>query len=413
MRVLEGKSGVWYLGPGSTVLMPKRFHDGGRLTAEGQAELERFGVEQPKPAARYSLTVVTSTACNLGCPYCFQNTEAARPGRFDPPRIPREVLDGPMIDKIVAFTEPRLRATGLDRLFVLLFGGEPLLNRWGCTELLTRLSRLAPLTASMVSNGVLLTPRTARRLEEAGLRSAQITLDGPRELHDSTRFTRSGRGTFDKVLDNCAAVQEATGLRLSLRLNTTAEGLPLLGGLVADLAGRIDPARCTFDIAPVLNYEGMFDPVMKRSADDVEVLLRAYADALELGFTVGWPGGSACGFCGERDGGTGAVINADGTLYSCWETIGKPGYEVGSVDDGYREYPADRWVSCGEFAVSATTAAQSRAFDDALTVGLLELLRDHRRRAAAAAATAAPTTSPAANGVGARSGPGSLAVTRS
>ncbi|WP_335971367.1 radical SAM protein [Streptomyces sp. CA2R106] len=397
MRVLEGKSGVWYLGPGSTVLMPKRFHDDGRLTAEGRAELARQGVEQPKPASRYSLTVVTSTACNLGCPYCFQNTEAAEPGRFDPPRIAREVLDRPMIEKIAAFTEPRLRASGLDRLFVLLFGGEPLLNRWGCVELLGRLSQLAPLTASMVSNGVLLTARTAAKLEAAGLRSVQITLDGPRELHDGTRFTRAGRGTFDKVLANCAAVQEATDLRLSLRLNTTAEGLPLLGGLVADLAQRLDPARCNLDIAPVLNYDGMFDPVMKRSAADVDVLLQAYADALELGFTVGWPGGSDCGFCGRRDGSTGAVINADGTLYSCWETIGKAGYEVGSVEGGYTDYPAERWVSCGEFAVSATTAAQSQAFDDALTVGLLEMLRARMRRAAAQkAAQAQETTQEAA-----------------
>jgi len=380
MRVIEGKSGYWYLGPSATLLLPRKFHDGGQLTDEGRAELEQSGIEQPKPASRYSLTVVTSTACNLGCPYCFQNTEAAAPGRFDPPRIPRKVLDGPMIDRIVDFTRPRLQAAGLDRLFVLLFGGEPLLNRWGCAELLVRLARLAPVTASMVSNGVLLTARAAKRLEDVGLRSVQITLDGPRELHDSTRFTRAGRGTFDKVLDNCAAVQQATGLTLSLRLNTTAEGLPHLGDLVGELATRLDPARCNLDIAPVLNYDGMFDPVMDRSADDVETLLGAYTAALEHGFTVGWPGGGACGFCGERDGTTGAVINAEGTLYSCWETIGKPGYEVGTVDDGYTEYPLERWVSCGEFAVSATTAAQSRAFEDALTVGLLELLREHRRR---------------------------------
>lgn len=380
MRVIEGKSGYWYLGPSATLLLPRRFHEDGELNAEGRAELEQSGIGQPKPTTRYSLTVVTSTACNLGCPYCFQNTEAAQPGRFDPPRIPKKVLDGPMIDRIVDFTRPRMRAAGLDQLFVLLFGGEPLLNRWGCAELLSRLAELGPVAASMVSNGVLLTPRVAKRLESVGLRSVQITLDGPRDLHDSTRFTRSGRGTFDKVLANCAAVQEETGLRLSLRLNTTAEGLPFLEDLVEGLADRLDPARCNLDIAPVLNYAGMYDTVMDRSSDDVGTLLRAYDAALERGFTVGWPSGGACGFCGERDGTTGAVINAEGTLYSCWETIGKPGYEVGSVDEGYTAYPADRWVSCGEFAVSATTAAQSKAFDDALTVGLLELLRDHRRR---------------------------------
>jgi|GEM_PF-2387641 len=383
MRVIEGKSGFWYIGTGATLLLPRSFHLDGVLTAEGRAELESSGIERPRPARHYSLTVVTSTACNLGCPYCFQNTEAAAPGRFDPPRIERRVLDRAVIGRIVDFTRPRMRAAGLERLFVLLFGGEPLLNMAGCVDLLERLAAVAPVAASMVSNGVLLTGERARRLERVGLRSVQVTLDGPRQLHDRTRFTRSGRGTFEKVLANCAAVQESSGLALSLRLNTTAEGLPHLEDLVGEVAQRLDASRCALDIAPVLNYAGRFDPVLERTEADVAALLRGYAAALEAGFTVGWPSGRSCGFCGERDGATGAVINADGTLYSCWETIGKAGYEVGSIDDGYGAYPPEKWVSCGEFAVGAAGRAKARSFDDALTVGLLELLRDHRRRSEA------------------------------
>jgi uncharacterized protein len=286
-----------------------------------------------------------------------------------------------MIERIAAFTEPRLARSGTGRLFVLLFGGEPLLNRWGCRELLVRLGELAPVTASMVSNGVLLTERTARDLYAVGLRSAQITLDGPRELHDALRATRAGRGTFDKILDNLAAVQRGTALQLALRLNITPEGLPFLDELVAGLADRLDANRCHLDVAPVLNYAGMFDDVLERSANEVDTILRGYATALDRGFKVGWPSGGSCGFCGERDGTTGAVVNADGTLYSCWETIGKPGYEVGDIESGYADYPADRWLSCGDFAAHSGPAAAERSFDDRLTVGLLELLRTHRRRA--------------------------------
>ncbi|MFF4342870.1 radical SAM protein [Kitasatospora sp. NPDC001540] len=386
MRIIEGKSGVWHLGPGGTVLLPHRYYRGGRLTEEGARELEQADIAQGAPTDRYNLTVVTSTACNLGCPYCFQNTDAAQPGRFDPPRIDKQVLDGPTIDRIVEFTRPRMERAAVRRLFVLLFGGEPLLNPWACRELLLRLAALGPVTASMVSNGVLLTPRKAERLEEVGLRSVQITLDGPKELHDSLRATRAGRGTYESILDNITAVQAATRLRFGLRLNTTAEGLPHLEGLVRSLAERVDPSRCTLDIAPVLNYAGMFDGVLDRSGGEVETILGAYTAALEAGFTVGWPGGGSCGFCGERDGASGAVINADGTLYSCWETIGKPGYEVGDIDGGYRSYPQDRWVSCGEFAERSTTRAASQAFEDALSVGLLELLRAHKRRAEAVTA---------------------------
>lgn len=379
MRIIEGKSGVWHLGPGGTLLLPSHFYEDGRLTAEGACELERADIAHRAPSNRYNLTVVTSTACNLGCPYCFQNTDTAAPGRFDPPRIDKEVLDGPTIDRIVDFTRPRMEQAGATRLFVLLFGGEPLLNPWACRELLVRLGVLGPVTASMVSNGVLLTTRKAKRLESVGLRSVQITLDGPRELHDGLRATRSGRGTFDAILDNLVAVQEATALRLTLRLNTTSEGLPLLEDLVRDLSVRLDPTRCNLDIAPVLNYAGMFDNVLDRSGGEVETILRAYAAALDSGFEVGWPGGGECGFCTDQDGVSGAVINADGTLYSCWETIGKPEYEVGTIDDGYSDYPQERWVSCGEFSKKSATEAASKAFDDALSVGLLEMLRRRSR----------------------------------
>ncbi|MFJ3231110.1 radical SAM protein [Streptomyces sp. NPDC086787] len=386
VRVLEGKSGIWCLGPAGTALLPTRFAEGGQLTPEGHAEVTRVGITRKRPARSYSLTVVTATHCNLGCPYCFQNTGQAAPGRFDPPRIPKFALDSGTIERIAGFAEPRMRAAGLSRLFVLLFGGEPLLNPRACRELLLRLGELAPVGASMVTNGVLLRATLARQLYDAGLRSAQITLDGPPELHDRLRATRAGRGTFDRIVDNIAEAQQVTDLRFDFRINTTPDALPGLKDLIGLLATRVDASRCGLHLAPVLNYAGGFDAVIDRSSSDVATLLGAYATALDAGFQVGRPSGASCGFCGERDGVTGAVVNADGTLYSCWETIGKPGYEVGTIDSGYTDYDPRLWVSCAEFAVREAPETVWRAFDDALTVGLLELLRSRRRMTAKASA---------------------------
>ncbi|MFE5791417.1 radical SAM protein [Streptomyces sp. NPDC056503] len=383
LRILQGQSGVWCQGAGGTLLLPFPYAVDGRLTEQGHAEVARAGITEQRPRSRYSLTVVTATDCNLGCPYCFQNTAPAAPGRFDPPRIPRAALDDGTIERIADFTDARMRQAGLDRLFVLLFGGEPLLNPAACRALLTRLGRLAPVTASMVTNGVLLTPTIARDLGALGLRSAQITLDGPRELHDGLRTTRAGRGTFDRILDNLAAAQRTTDLRFTLRINTTAEVLPRLPELAAHLAERLDASRCVFDVAPVLNYAGLYDAGIGHTDPEVAAVMRGYAAALDHGFEVGWPGRGACGFCTERDGTTGAVVNADGTLYSCWETIGKPGYEVGTLDEGYTDYPEHAWVSCYEFA-AGESGSGAAGFADRIAVGLMELLREHRRRTASA-----------------------------
>ncbi|CAM5659792.1 GTP 3',8-cyclase [Streptomyces californicus] len=257
LRILEGRSGVWCQGTSGTLLLPFSHAEDGLLTAEGRAAVARSGIAEERPPRRYSLTVVTATDCNLGCPYCFQNTAPAEPGRFDPPRIPRAVLDDATIEKIAAFTGPRMRSAGTDRLFVLLFGGEPLLNPAACRALLSRLGRLAPVTASMVSNGVLLTPTAAKSLSALGLRSVQVTLDGPRDLHDGLRTTRAGRGTFERIIANLAAAQETTDLRFTLRINTTAAVLPRLADLADQLPGRRRRlAAAALDAAPVLNVRG-------------------------------------------------------------------------------------------------------------------------------------------------------------
>ena len=60
----------------------------------------------------YSLTVLTSTACNLGCGYCFQNTGLDPRGGFMPERIDRRRLSSATIDRILDFTAARMARAG-------------------------------------------------------------------------------------------------------------------------------------------------------------------------------------------------------------------------------------------------------------------------------------------------------------
>lgn len=382
MRVLSGPSGIWCLGASGTALLPHSYADtSGELSEVGRLAVSQGGIEEaPAAPKQYSLTVVTSTDCNLGCPYCFQNTAPAEPGRFDPPRIPKLGITKPVIEQIAALAREGLNRLQSSELFVLLFGGEPLLNRQGCYQLLERLGSEGSVRASMVTNGVLFTPTTARRLEQLGLRSVQITLDGPAESHDRLRANRAGRGTFDTIVDNLATVQDATDVYTTLRVNATPATLQRLGELVELLAGRLDPTRCTFDIAPVLNYENQFADILRRQTGELRAIVEAYDAALLAGFRVAPPAQVTCMFCSEQRGKYGAVINADGTLYSCWETIGRAGWEVGDLTSGYQDYDPASWVSCGDFAEHSSAPAAEGQFDDQLAVETLELLRWHRLR---------------------------------
>jgi len=67
--------------------------DGTLRPATGQ-RLRDQGLYTLRPPDAYALTVLTSTSCNLGCGYCFQNTGQDPAGGSRPPnRVALQVLD--------------------------------------------------------------------------------------------------------------------------------------------------------------------------------------------------------------------------------------------------------------------------------------------------------------------------------
>jgi uncharacterized protein len=83
-----------------------------------------------------------------------------------------------------------------------------------------------------------------------------------------------------------------------------------------------------------------------------------------------------CGACAEFGGATGSVVNADGTLYSCWQSIGKEGYEVGLVSTGFEpeEVIRSRWVACGYEAAGTADVAAENAYRRMVYATILDWL---------------------------------------
>ena len=213
-------------------------HDltGGRmLVTDGTDELdvlERRYRTSTNDRTSFALTIVTSLGCNFDCPYCF---EAKVPSILDEEteRLLLEVLDEQL---------PTLKT-----FHVTWYGGEPLLGQDRLDRLsVAFLERTAAAgvdySASIVTNGYLLTPETAMRLRELGVRSAQITMDGPPETHNRMRPLLSGRPTFDVILDNIERSADLLPIAVRVNLDTSnaAEAETLLDLLAArGLGGRI------------------------------------------------------------------------------------------------------------------------------------------------------------------------------
>lgn len=349
-RLIRGRDHWWFLGPaGVAKVYDHQVDTEGQLLPKAEQFLRSAGLYEIKPHSAYSLTVLTSTDCNLGCGYCFQNTGQDSSGGNRPPRMKHARLTSEMISRTLEFTGRQMAAVGEDRLTITLFGGEPLLNFRGCLELLTRAADYGLTRAMMVSNGVLLTPLLARELYERGLRTVQITFDGDANTHDAIRVRRSGGGSFDAIVNNIVRASDATSLNWSLRVNVSHHNRSGIPTLVEQLADRLDPRRCTLYFAWVDDVGVGYANELAHTEDLVAEYAGWHRQAAELGFKLRRPGAlQACSTCSYKDGKYGAVVHPDGVLSSCWVTAGMPGRDVGDIDDGYR--PAaeteGRWQTC-------------------------------------------------------------------
>ncbi|WP_043468260.1 radical SAM protein [Kitasatospora sp. MBT66] len=384
-RLLQGERNWWFLGPGGGLarLRPGQLTEDGTLRPGAERGLREAGLLTAPAPRSYALTVLTSTHCNLGCGYCFQNTAQDSAGGSRPPRIARKRLTSRTITEILDFTDRQMAAAELAKLRILLFGGEPLLNPRGCLELLERAADHGLASAWMISNATLLTPALATGLADRGLRSVQVTFDGDRPDHDRIRIRRSeGSGTFDTIVGNLARASEASPLRWIFRVNVSQETYQGVDSLLDRLAAALDPARCTMYFAQVGDVGVGYGNDLRHTRDLSARFTRWQRRALDLGLGVTRPQAHRpCATCGHGDGRYGAVVSADGTLASCWETAGKPDWEVGTVSGGYLPgaLTRDRWVGCEDLYRRDEDRRTLAAFHDTVDAALLDYLDETGR----------------------------------
>ena len=141
------------------------------------------------------LTICPTLQCNFSCPYCY---ETARRGKMD-----QETQEA-----VLAFADRMLKMLTPHKLSIVWYGGEPLLEKEIIRSLSERLIRLSEdhhikYGAFIITNGYNLTPDCEELFRTCRIKGAQITLDGPdAATHDRTRHLRSGKGTFERIVDN-------------------------------------------------------------------------------------------------------------------------------------------------------------------------------------------------------------------
>lgn len=303
------------------------------LEAE-RAELAAIVDHTNSHALLFSATVVLTLACNLACPYCFE--EPFRDGQEMSEETGRVLVDYLISKHLEQGRNVELR----------FYGGEPLMAITRLKEIATPLLAAAADTGrtfsfSLVTNATLLIRAVVEELLPLGLKSVIITLDGPPEIHDQQRPFVSGKGSFKTIIDNLAAVYDLVTIKPGGNFTRdNYQRFPEMLDLL--LEAGIDPAQLgPVQFSPIHPKSGLFDPhaaacVIANEPWLIEANLFLREEILRRGFTVDKLQMGICMIDLEQT----LVVNFDGSLYKCPSLMGWPEFCVGTLADGVGDYHA-------------------------------------------------------------------------
>jgi uncharacterized protein len=219
-----------------------------------------------------NLILLPTEQCNFRCSYCYEDFK-----------------QGAMRTWVVSAIKQLLaaRASDLDELKIAWFGGEPLLASriiQDISQFALALQREHPglrYSGSMATNAALLDAERLAAMVACGVTSYQITLDGPAEVHDRTRVTRRGQGTFEQIWRHLLGIRDsgfdvAVTLRVHYQADTFTRLFPLLELMNRELAGD-QRFRVHFKSVARLGgpNDAMIRPVAAQEQKAVEDMLRA------------------------------------------------------------------------------------------------------------------------------------------
>lgn len=270
-----------------------------------------------------SLTLCPTLACNFRCPYCFEHSQ--QEGKIMSPET---------VTRLLTFIQGY---TDIRHLSLAWYGGEPLLAFNAIRAITEKIQALNLdfVGAGLVTNGYLLDGEKIARLNELKINSIQITLDGPQEVHDTRRFLVGGKPTFQRILDNVAALMDSPYAgSCGIRVNIDKHNLERFHELRATLLERFKGKNLTV-------YAGHVSTSRTHAYDHTCSLdLHEWANfAFAMYRTGGIPPRGGFYPANNRDSVCvatvhhGFVIGAEGELYKCWQDVGKPEMAIGNIHE--------------------------------------------------------------------------------
>ncbi len=279
-------------------------------------------------------TVLLTWACNLKCVYCFEGEKT------DVQSMSKE-----QANRYIEFIIKLATIKKAENVMINLFGGEPLVNIeigfYILEKIMTYCNENAIcFSSSIITNGTLLNEAILDKLLSFNCKSIQITLDGIKEIHDSRRIDKQGKGSFDKIIDVLKMLNMKVGdlktfntvIRINIdkiNIGATYELLNYIG------KNGLDLTNCTVDFGIV---RGLTESCAAYSSNCFvegeigSVLYELWKVAENQGFYYNIRPMRRWMYCGLYSDNQ-YTVTPNCEVYKCWEHAGEKEHLIGRLNE--------------------------------------------------------------------------------
>jgi uncharacterized protein len=279
-----------------------------------------------------ALYITTTLDCQLDCPYCFEGNNKTK-----------EYMTKEDADKIKTWTTHYLNKNFCDKIRVIFYGGEPLLNKKLIRYILPKLKNIADekklsFETGILTNGEFFDLEIGKFLKKYNLNKIQITLDGPENCHNARRHRKkSKKGTFQKIINNIFCLIENDIIeKIDIRINFDKQNIsfiPELFDLFVDnkIEKRISLSFGIITPTIYINTKNYFEENTLGQTINAEKYLWLCSEAKKRGFSI--PKEFLSGpWCATRKTHS-AVILPRGNIVKCISLVGRNDFIFGNINN--------------------------------------------------------------------------------
>ncbi len=268
-----------------------------------------------------SFTIHLSYGCNMKCSYCYQNDIKANIS-----------IDDKTERDLYSFFEKVKKQNELEVIDIVFIGGEPLLFASLMFRMIEKIQTIfseQEIRYGIVTNGTLFNASIINKLKETTWSYIQVTLDGPKDVHNEQRMFKNGRGSFSTIVEGIQKCNEAN-LPVVININVGKNNY----NLVSDLLSYLQSHNIRNQVQFSYIFECAGDLRSKNSIADFseDYWYEAHTIAKQYGYHFS-PfyrlSYMVCGSCRVND----FIISPDGKLYKCISGIGTDEYFLSDIND--------------------------------------------------------------------------------